>query len=375
MAQMNSFSSDNPPPYSPMYDKPSTAATHSKWNPLYWPTWVKLTGLGVTTIIIIAIIVGAVEATKSSGSYPDYSYLNYTIADNYTGTSFFDNFNYFTGYDPSAGFVHYVPSATATSSEYNLTYAGPSSAVLRVDTTNTDASTGRYSVRITSKKQYSSGLFIFDILHSPYGCSTWPAIWLSDPSNWPTNGEIDVVEAVNHAVSGNQMTLHTTAGCTMKGVQRKESGTVTSTNCLNSTNDNAGCAVKGPVDTVGAALNAIGGGVYALEFRAAGIRVWFFARSSIPSDLVYGADASPDPGRWGEAMADFPSTDCDVGAHFRNQSIIADIDLCGTWAGATAVYGTQDGCPGTCEAFVAGNATAFETAYWEWKSFRVYGAE
>jgi len=372
---MKAFASNgNTPPYPNMYESTGTAATHSKWNPLHWPTWAKVTGIIVTVAVIVAIIVGAVEGSKNSGSYPDYSFLNYTIADNYTGTTFFDNFDYYTGYDPSSGFVHYVPEETATSTQYNLTYAGSSSAYLRVDTTDTDASTGRYSVRITSKKQYSSGLFVFDILHSPYGCSTWPAIWLSDPSNWPTNGEIDVLEAVNQATTGNQMTLHTTDGCTMKNVKRKETGTVLTTNCLNSTDDNAGCGVQGADDTYGEALNDNGGGVYAMELRDAGIRVWFFGRSSIPSDLTYGGDSNPDPSGWGEALADFPSTDCDIGSHFGNLSIIANIDLCGDWAGATSVYSTEDGCPGTCEEFVTSNATAFDTAYWQWGSFRIYDA-
>jgi hypothetical protein len=30
------------------------------------------------------------------------------------GTSFFDNFDYFTGYDPTAGFVHYLNLEQAT---------------------------------------------------------------------------------------------------------------------------------------------------------------------------------------------------------------------------------------------------------------------
>lgn len=29
------------------------------------------------------------------------------------GESFFDNFNYYTGYDPAQGFVHYVPEVEA----------------------------------------------------------------------------------------------------------------------------------------------------------------------------------------------------------------------------------------------------------------------
>lgn len=155
-------------------------------------------------------------------------------------------------------------------------------------------------------------------------------------------------------------------------VKRKETGKSLTTNCLNSTDDNAGCGVQGAVDTYGSALNANGGGVYAMEWRSDGIRIWFFQRSSIPSDITAGI--SPDPSGWGEALADFPATHCDIGSHFKNMSLIANIDLCGSWAGSTSVYSTQDGCPGTCSDFVAQNASAFDTAVWEWKSWKVYQA-
>lgn len=378
-----------PPPYDSIDSLGKTRPTGSRWSPRTWSKLTILCVVAAIVLVIAGIITGAVLGTEEN-SYPDYSALTYTLEDTYSGTDFFDNFDYFTGYDPSSGFVHYVDASVANSTQYNLTYASSESAVLKVDTTDTDASTGRYSVRITSKKQYNSGLFIFDIVNSPYGCSTWPALWLSDPSNWPENGkhsdtcltslpdlitftgEIDVVEAVNQATTGNQMTLHTTSGCKMNA-KRKETGTVLTKDCLNSTDSNAGCGVQGAADTYGEAFNNNGGGVYAMEWRSAGIRVWFFPRSDIPSDIT--DITSPDPSGWGTALADFPNTHCDIGSHFKNQSIIANIDLCGDWAGATGVYTTEDQCPGTCSDYVATNNTAFETAYWEWKSWRVYLAD
>lgn len=227
----------------------------------------------------------------------------------------------------------------------NLTYASSTSAILRVDTSTTTNSnpnslTPRSSVRITSKTTYATGLFIFDVIHTPYQCGTWPALWLTDPSNWPEHGEIDVMEAVNQADTGNQMTLHTSADCSMK-VKRKETGEQLYTSCVNTTNDNAGCGVKAKPASFGSAFNAVGGGIMAMELRAAGIRMWQFYRDAIPDDITAG---SPDPSTWGEALADFPGTDCDISTHFLNQSIIANIDLCGSWAGATSVYNTEDSC-------------------------------
>jgi opacity protein-like surface antigen len=208
-------------------------------------------------VIIIAVTVGAVEGTKAA-AYPNYSQLNYTLKDTFSGSSFFDNFEYYSTTDPTNGFVQYVNSQTA--SQMNLTYASESSAVIRVDTSTQNQTNGRSSVRITSTNTYDSGLFIFDVAHTPYGCATWPALWLTDPSNWPAHGEIDVMESNNNGTNGNEMTLHTTSGCKMN-VRRKETGTAKYTNCLNTANDNAGCGVEGKTATYGETFNDNGGGV------------------------------------------------------------------------------------------------------------------
>lgn len=338
----------------------------------YWSKkkWIMI---GVAFVLILVIVIAAsVVATRRGGSYPDYTRLNYRLAETYSGQDFFQNFNYFTGFDPTQGFVHYVPEPQAQ--QLNLTYASPSSAILRVDTSVTpesepNASTGRFSVRITSKNTYGlNNLFIFDVKHMPVGCGTWPALWLSDPDNWPDNGEIDVIEQVN-AVSPdayNQMTLHTTPNCDMD-TERKQSGKTLSTSCVNSTNDNEGCAVDAGAGTYGSQFNANGGGILAVELRSAGIRMWQWVRGEVPTDISAG---NPDPSAWGEASADFPNTNCNIENHFRNQSIIANINLCGVWAGAEGVYG--ESCSGLCTDLVANNATAFEDAFWEFGEFNIY---
>jgi hypothetical protein len=112
--------------------------------------------------------------------------------------------------------------------------------------------------------------------------------------------------------------------------------------------------------------------VYALELRTAGIRTWFFPRGSIPNDV---SDNIPDPSTWGTALADFPNTNCDIASHFRNQSIIANIDLCGQLGAQPQFYTHLYNCPGTCSSFVARNPGKLTEAYWEFKSFKVYQAQ
>jgi hypothetical protein len=148
------------------------------------------------------------------------------------------------------------------------------------------------------------------------------------------------MEAVNQADDGNQMTLHTTSGCNMN-VRRRQTGESEHSNCDHSSNDNAGCGVQGPDESYGSAFNDLGGGIMALEWRDAGIRLWQFARSAIPADIT---SRSPNPSTWGTAAADFPSTNCNIGDKFRNNSIILNINLCGELV--YAVYG-DSGCKST----------------------------
>lgn len=272
----------------------------------------------------------------------------------------------------------YVDQQTAAN--LNLTYASASSAVLRVDTAETDASTGRRSVRVESKAQYDNGLFIFDVIHSPHQCSVWPALWLTNRWNWPKDGEIDVMEAANTATFGNQVTLHTTQGCSMHRVTRHQSGKAQGGDCFNGTRMNEGCGVRGSPSTFGPEFNKNGGGIYVLELRKDGIRVWQFSRTNVPLDLaslVYG-NGTPfnvDPYNWEKPLADFPKTECPIERHFRNQSIIANIDICGQWAGLEKYYSTESHCPGSCVQYVTEQpGSVYQEAYWEFGGWWVLQA-
>ena len=48
----------------------------------------------------------------------------------------------------------------------------------------------------------------------PEGCATWPAAWETLEADWPSSGEVDIIEGVNDE-DPNASTLHTTSGCTM----------------------------------------------------------------------------------------------------------------------------------------------------------------
>lgn len=42
----------------------------------------------------------------------------------------------------------------------------------------------------------AGGISVIDLEHMPSGCGTWPAFWSVGP-NWPSAGEIDIIEGVN----------------------------------------------------------------------------------------------------------------------------------------------------------------------------------
>ncbi|XP_006461842.1 hypothetical protein AGABI2DRAFT_178839 [Agaricus bisporus var. bisporus H97] len=305
-------------------------------------------------------------STSSGASGP------YKLDVRYTGQDFFNEWDFFTAADPTHGKVNYLSKEDAKSKK--LAYTNNGATFLAVDDKTTlQPGQNRDSVRITSKKTWSSGLFIADFAQVPYGCSVWPAYWSVGPA-WPTGGEIDVFEGVNNQAT-NQYTLHTSKGCTSSQGSIKPTGKVSNKQCATINGDNTGCGFIDPNESsYGAGFNAAGGGVFAHLWDQSGIKIWHFARNEIPQDIQaisdYGAatTGSPNPDSWGTPVAFWSPDTCDMGSHFHDHSLVFDTTLCGDWAGATY---SSSGCPGTCEQAVA-DPSNFKNAKWKINYVSVY---
>ncbi|KAF5341821.1 hypothetical protein D9611_001175 [Ephemerocybe angulata] len=295
--------------------------------------------------------------------------VTYSLSDNVVGNGFYDAFNWEAIDDPTHGRVKYVDQATSRSQ--NLTYASGDSFILRADfkTYLGNGGPGRQSVRILTKRTYTTHVAVFDVRHMPQGCGTWPAIWETAESNWPNGGEIDIVEGVNDQAP-NAVALHTGSGCSMPP-GRDQTGTNGQLDCNAAVNGNAGCGVRlSEQNSYGPPFNNNGGGWFAMERNNNFIKVWFWPRNSgsVPSDVRNGAQRVNTDG-WGKPAAHFPNTQCNIAQHFAAHNIIINLTLCGDWAGN--VYG-QSGCPSTCVDYVNNNPSSFRDAYFDFAAMRVY---
>ncbi|KAK3362752.1 glycoside hydrolase family 16 protein [Lasiosphaeria hispida] len=299
---------------------------------------------------------------------------NYAIADIFDPKNFFTEFDFFSQADPTNGFVKYVDASTANRD--GLAGFAKGSVYLGVDHKNT-TDAGRSSVRVTSKKAFTKGLFIADIAHMPAGstnagsCGLWPAFWMFGP-NWPNSGEIDILEGVN-TQANNSITLHTSGNCRMTNKGSLASTKLSNADCFG----NLGCKQDTAVaNTYGAGFNAAGGGVYALEWTDDTISVWFFTRgSSLATRLSRDANNSvSDTSSFGQPLATFVGGDgCSIDGHFKDHNIVLNTGFCGDWAGK--VWSDDKTCSAlasTCEEYVGANPSAFTQAYWLVNSIKVY---
>jgi len=302
---------------------------------------------------------------------------SYTLQDTYAGANFFDSWTFFDSSDPTDGYVAFRNQSAAMSQGLAKVDSN-GTIIVGVDSTTTlttdqlNAGEYRGSVRISTQKTYNGGLFIYDVIKMPVGCTTWPAIWSTATDSWPNNGEIDMIEGV-HESTQNQITMHTGGGtCTLPNNQAI-SGSVSNlventdySNCDSTTNDN-GCPTMDPTQNGwGANFNANGGGVFAkLWDPEVGIKIWHFTRSNIPADIT---SKNPDPSSWGNPVSFLPNGDnCDIASRFKDHMLIIDITLCGDWAGSSY------SCGGTCLA-ATGDPSNYVDAQFMLNSILVYQA-
>ena len=285
------------------------------------------------------------------------------------------------------------------------------------------------SVRLEGRTRFNDGLFVVDVAHVPTGCGSWPAVWLVDEEDWPKNGEVDIVEAIN-TQSVAKTALHSGGNCSMHsvpvsahtgtwdtatGVPDSRTGlpsadTVSATDCFAYAPKqwlNQGCvAVSDQPGTLGGPLNADGGGLFVLEWDPEGtsaalpegappgpagedrppggfMRAWAFVpRKSAPENLLRALKKreAPAPDAWPLPYAYF-RLDADGGcapSHFRNLRLVVNLAFCG------AVAGTKFhlDCPRLstrpqrtvqdCEAYVRGDAAAMDEAFWEINGIQVF---
>ncbi|CAM1511552.1 Fc.00g090650.m01.CDS01 [Cosmosporella sp. VM-42] len=301
--------------------------------------------------------------------------MAYSLMTSYIGDSFISGFNFLDGKDASHGFVSYQNQQDAL--DMGLYSIDPETQVVRlgVDSTNKYAlNEGRPSIRLESKEAYNHGLFIADFLHMPPSqCGVWPAyaVWTYG-SPWPMGGEIDVLEGANLAYT-NVISGHTSDNCFLDPVDSDLfSGERRNLDCAIGAR-NVGCGFDPPatdVSSYGDGFNAAHGGVYAMQWDSDYIRVWHFARGSIPSDIEA---KNPDPTGWGLPQAVFGGSKCDVDTYYNNMNLVININFCGDYgAGTWKNFDTCMKFADTCEEYVANNPEAFKNAYWEIKSIDVY---
>ncbi|CEF85685.1 unnamed protein product [Fusarium graminearum] len=299
--------------------------------------------------------------------------MAYSLTNSFIGESFLSGFEWFNGTDLSKGFVQYQDFTGAFKNGLYSVDPFSETVQLRPDSRHKyGLDEGRPSIRLESKESYQYGLFIADFQHMPISqCGTWPAFWAYG-SNWPMGGEIDILEGANLAYT-NIMSAHTAEGCMLDPADSNLfSGIRRNLDCGVGTN-NVGCGFNPPksdTSSYGDGFNAVGGGVYAMEWDSEYISIWHFPRGAIPADIEA---KQPDPRNWGLPQSLFGGAKCDVDKYFSDMKLVLNINFCGdygegTWANSKVCKALAP----TCREYVANNPTAFKEAYFDVSYIDVY---
>ena len=385
--------------------------------------WMLATA-GLSLVAILALATYAIKSAKP----PKLPVGPYILLERQEGENFFNAYNFFEGPDSagSHGYHSYVNRGEAI--ERGMAHVTHETSVKDIFSARHSRKDRRKesfvfmgsaptlggprdSIRLESIQRYDRGLFILDVRHMPVGCGVWPAFWLTDQLNWPKNGEIDIVEAVNYQ-SKAKTALHTVEGCTMEdaprgrmtgdwdfaqGVPNTYTGLPDMTkrparDCFAFAKDqwlNQGCAVTATEGgTIGAPLNAKGGGVYALEWDPVNqhIRTWVFTpHVRVPKNLVKALRTAhlppkdriaPNPEEWPLPYGYFPigsGTNCEA-SPFQHMQIVFNTAFCGSAAGDRFSVDCPEQAKvyDTCEEWIKSQPEELFEAYWKIRGVYIY---
>lgn len=172
-----------------------------------------------------------------------------------------------------------------------------------------------------SGQRVSRPLFFYAYLLSLTHVVVWS---YGSSSEWPQGGEVDIIEGANTA-HHNLISAHTADGCFQdESLAGLFSGEQRNTQCFVGEH-NIGCGYNPAEDNLssyGDSFNAVGGGVYAMQWDNKHIRVWHFARGQIPVDIMA---KKPQPEKWGLPEAVFGGKSCNVDDYFKDMNLVINI--------------------------------------------------
>lgn len=89
--------------------------------------------------------------------------------------------------------------------------------------------------------------------------------------NWPTSGEVDILEGVSTQTT-DEITLHTSEGCDIDITGSQAGSALLDSSDCGADSGSTGCPVSTTVgQAYGDAFNNNGGGVYAMQWESSGL--------------------------------------------------------------------------------------------------------